>query len=309
MEINSKFNKTFKTIIKKYKLSEINNAFIINESVLPGFFHTYKHLINESYNIFPVPKLLLNDMIRFCQSHSGKEKHYSYNDILTKYTSDWKYYKQFKENINLMLRQNKYGSIVLCPFSSIKELKKFFKKYHNAEIERSFDHTTSACIFSYDDNFNLCLLVNAFDTNEHRLNKQIQHELIHWMQVTLNSETEKTYGLFDNKPFCFLKEDKKWLENVLPNIQLNNKLTYLEQGVEFEPWIANCVEEFEKQKYELSSFIEIIKNKQKFKDELKLTSDTEKQELLLFAELCYLSFKYDKNDGRFYYLIEAIKEN
>lgn len=32
-------------------------------------------------------------------------------------------------------------------------------------------------------------------------------------------------------------------------------------------------------------------------------------ELLLFAELCYLSSLNDKSDKRFCYLIEAIKEN
>lgn len=32
-------------------------------------------------------------------------------------------------------------------------------------------------------------------------------------------------------------------------------------------------------------------------------------ELLLFAELCYLSSLNDKSDKRFWHLIEAIKEN
>ena len=39
---------------------------------LPGFAYTYKFLINENYNIFPVPKKLIDDMVEFCLNNSRK---------------------------------------------------------------------------------------------------------------------------------------------------------------------------------------------------------------------------------------------
>ena len=52
-------------------------------------------------------------------------------------------------------------------------------------------------IYSYDEHFNTCLLIKTFkNITRFDINKCIQHELIHWMQVTLNSETEKNYRNF-----------------------------------------------------------------------------------------------------------------
>ena len=87
--MKSKFDQTFDKIINEFSL------------------------IMEDYNILPVPKILINDMVEFCLNNPNKEKQYNYDDILNKYTIDWKYYKQFKENLHLMLQQNKHGSITL----------------------------------------------------------------------------------------------------------------------------------------------------------------------------------------------------
>ena len=87
--MKSKFDQTFDKIINEFSL------------------------IMEDYNILPVPKILINDMVEFCLNNPNKEKQYNYDDILNKYTIDWKYYKQFKENLHLMLQQKKHCSITL----------------------------------------------------------------------------------------------------------------------------------------------------------------------------------------------------
>lgn len=35
---------------------------------------TYQYLLTEDYNIFPVPKKLIDDMVEFCLSNSQKGK-------------------------------------------------------------------------------------------------------------------------------------------------------------------------------------------------------------------------------------------
>ena len=280
--MKSKFDQTFDKIINEFSL------------------------IMEDYNILPVPKILINDMVEFCLNNPNKEKLYYYEDILNKYTIDWKYYKQFKENLQLMLQQNKYGSITLYPYNSANNFINYVKKYHNISINVA--NTEIARIFNYNDKFELCLLVNVKNTSKFLIFKSIQHELIHWMQYVLNTETKKTYGKFNDKPFYINNTDKKWLITIT---NINHKMIkYLEQGFEFEPWVANCVENFEHSSYTLEEFQTIIKNKHKFETEYLKNQNVENVcELLLFTELCYLSSLNNKSDKRFWYIIETIKEN
>lgn len=279
--MKSKFDQTFDKIINEFSL------------------------IMEDYNILPVPKILINDMVEFCLNNPNKEKQYNYDDILNKYTIDWKYYKQFKENLQLMLQQNKHGSITLYPYNSADELIKFAKNYN---ISIKINDTSIAHIFDYNNNFDLCLLVNVKKSSNFLIFKSIQHELIHWMQYVLNTETNKTYGLFNNRSFHLSSVDKKWLITVTNTN--HNMIKYLEQGFEFEPWVANCVENFEHSNYKLDEFQSIIKDKKKFEAEyFKNQHNDDILELLLFSELCYLSSLNNKSDKRFWYLIEAIKEN
>lgn len=108
--------------------------------------------------------------------------------------------------------------------------------------------------------------------------------------------------------FILSSVDKKWLITVTNTN--HNMIKYLEQGFEFEPWVANCVENFEHSNYTLEEFQSIIKDKKKFEAEyFKNQHNDDKLELLLFSELCYLSSLNNKSDKRFWYLIEAIKEN
>lgn len=165
---------------------------------LENYLNIYKGLICEEYRIFPVPKLLLDNMIDFCLKNKTKSnfKEYNYADILEKYTINWKYYQQFKKNLELMIESDYYGSITLCTYSTKEELQIILNKFHNsAPIDEIFN--THAMIYSYDEHFNTCLLIKTFkNITRFDINKRIQHELIHWMQVTLNSETEKNYRNF-----------------------------------------------------------------------------------------------------------------
>ncbi len=281
--MKSKFKQTFDKIINEFSI------------------------ITEDYNIFPVPKLLINDMVDFCLTNSNKEKQYHYENILNKYAIDWKYYPQFKENLELMINKNKYGSITLCPYNTDNALFNFLKKYHK-NFTNITDNSNIACIFDYDRNFNLCLLVNVKNSSKFLIFKSIQHELIHWMQYVLNTETKKNYGQFNDMKFSISNDDKEWLLSA--TFADENMIKYLEQGFEFEPWVANCVENFEHSNYSLDEFQTIIKNKHKFESEyFKNQRNDDKLELLLFSELCYLSSLNNKSDKRFWYLIEAIKEN
>ena len=264
------------------------------------------YLLTEDYNIFPVPKKLIDDMVEFCLNNHGIEKHYNYNDILTKYTLDWKFHTQYKENLKLMLKNDKFGSIVLYPYKTKNELIKILEKYPNNEI--NLDNLSLAQIYSYDDNFNLCLLIYTNNISKDSIFKGIQHELIHWMQRVLSSETKNSYGHFNDMKFSLTNNDKEWLLSA--TFADENVIKYLEQGLEFEPWVANCVENFEHSNYNLDEFQTIIKNKHKFEAEyFRNQHNDDKLELLLFAELCYLSSLNNKSDKRFWYLIEAIKEN
>lgn len=219
---------------------------------------------------------------------------------------DWKYYNQYKENLKHMLKNNKFGSIILYPYKTKHELIKILEKYPNDRINS--DDLPHAQIYSYDNNFNLCLLIYTNNVLKDFIFKGIQHELIHWMQRVLSSETKKNYGQFNDMKFSIANNDKKWLLSIAEIDE--NIIKYLEQGFEFEPWVANCVENFEHSNYSLDEFQTIIKNKHKFESEyFKNQRNDDKLELLLFSELCYLSSLNNKSDKRFWYLIEAIKEN
>jgi len=61
------------------------------------------------------------------------------------------------------------------------------------------------------------------------------------MQTVLNSEVEKTYGLFDNIKFNLSYPDILFLNQF---VQFQNLINYVINGIEFEPWVANTNEEF-----------------------------------------------------------------
>ncbi|MBO5141483.1 MAG: hypothetical protein J6C46_00510 [Clostridia bacterium] len=90
--------------------------------------------------------------------------------------------------------------------------------------------------------------------------------------------------------------------NLIKELQKNS--------LEFEAWLANCVENFEISKYSLQEFKSIIENKDLFEKNItKIRHNDSILELFLFAELCYLSSKNNNEDKRYWYLIEVLKEN
>lgn len=90
--------------------------------------------------------------------------------------------------------------------------------------------------------------------------------------------------------------------NLIKELQKNS--------LEFEAWLANCVENFEISKYSLQEFKSIIENKDLFEKNInRIKRHDNILELFLFTELCYLSSKNNSEDKRYWYLIEVLKEN
>ena len=83
---------------------------------------------------------------------------------------------------------------------------------------------------------------------------------------------------------------------------------YLLDGMQFEAWVANTCEQFIKSGITIEQFKVIIQDFEKFKNMFNNSSD-DMQEMFLFGEICYLSYLNDKNDDRYYYLIEAMKNH
>ena len=303
----------------KYNLFEIN--FPIVRQNKHYFLECCKHLLLEDYHIFPVPKLLLDNIEQFVKdnikitinSHNFVEKTYLFKDIL-KLTENWDKYKEFQENIKLMLMENSQCKIVCCIFNSITDVENILSKYVNIDHDENTMlniYNSFAYIYNYNDNndFNCCLCINARG-NMHKIRKVIQHELIHWQQVSLNSHTNKTYGLFNNKKFNLTNEQFNNISNILNKScdEFKNDFEYVLNGREFEAWVANTCEEFEDSKLTIEQFKDIIENFDKFKNTINVV-DNDKQEMFIFGEICYLSSLNDNKDNRYWYLIEALKEN
>ena len=193
--LKSKFNQIYEQVMTKCENKY--NLFEVNRPLLPKnnypFNNFINHLLLEDYHIFPVPKNLLNDIENFViTNNTFAEKQYTISDILN-LTINWEYYAEFKENLELMLKQNINCKIVCCVFNTKFDVLKITEKYPtNGSIDQIFN--SKAYIYSYDENsdFNVCLCINKH-INKQKIKKTVQHELIHWMQVTLNSETQKTF--------------------------------------------------------------------------------------------------------------------
>lgn len=90
--------------------------------------------------------------------------------------------------------------------------------------------------------------------------------------------------------------------NLIKELQKNS--------LEFEAWLANCVENFEISKYSLQESKSIIENKDLFEKNINRIKRRDNiLELFLFSELCYLSSKNNSEDKRYWYLSEVLKEN
>lgn len=126
----------------------------------------------------------------------------------------------------------------------------------------------------------------------------------------LNSHSKKTYELSNNIEFNLTEQQLQKISSLLEiNIkEFKHTFEYLLNGYEFEAWVANTCEEFEDSELTINEFKDIIENFDKFKNTFEI-SDNDKQEMYLFSEICYLSYLNNKNDDRYWYLIEALKEN
>lgn len=319
----SKFEKTYNKII-----GEINNKYQIREKIIGGiyprkntfykeesFLQLYKALICEEYTIFPVPRLLMNSMLNYSlDNKSLDEKNYTCKDILENYILDWKYYNQFKENIKLMMKNNINCSITLVLYDTFEDALKIFEKYQNDDVKNDFlnhfkenNKLDEGVAYTYGNDFNVCLAINCSIKDKFILAKIIQHELIHWMQVSLNSETEKTYGKFKMVKFYLDPKDVLFLSNVSKRENSLELVNYLLDEFEFEPWVANTVEEFAISGLSIEEYEKIIKDKNLFLEKTKNISKGQ-FEMFLFGEVCYIASER-KYESYWYYLIEAMKEN
>lgn len=312
-----KFEKTYKTIINEINYMHFDPPFIckrIGKDYMyykeESFLQLYKALICEEYTIFPVPRKLMNDMLGYALNNKSlDEKIYMCKDILEKYIIDWKYYNQFKENIKLMLKKNKNCSITLVLYDTFEDALKIFEKYKNDDIKNEFvshfkenNKLDEGVAYDYTDKFDICLLINCLIKDKFILAKTIQHELIHWMQISLNSETGKTYGKF--------KEQKLNLDpfdlSLLADLGVNKD--YLLSEYEFEPWVANTIEEFYRTGLTVDEYKKIIENNGLFIDKLKNIKNQGEYEMFIFGMVCYIASKR-QYESYWYYLIEAMKEN
>ena len=311
-----KFEKMYRTIINEINYMHFDPPFIckrLGQDYMyykeESFLQLYKALICEEYTIFPVPRKLMNDMLDYSLNNKSlNEKVYTCKDILENYILDWKYYNQFKENIKLMMKNNKNCSITLVLYDNFKDGLKIFKKYKNDDIKNEFinhfkntNKLDEGIIYTYGNGFDICLAINCSIKDKFILSKIIQHELIHWMQFSLNSETGKTYGKF--------KEQKLNLDlfdlSLLSDLGVNKD--YLLSEYEFEPWVANTVEEFSQSSLKVNEYKNIIENQHLFIDAINHTKNQGEYEMLVFGMACYIASKRSYK-SYWYYLIEAMKE-
>ena len=154
-----------------------------------------------------------------------------------------------------MMKNNKNCSITLVLYDNFKDGLKIFKKYKNNDTKNEFinhfkntNKLDEGIIYTYGNGFDVCLVINCSIKDKFILAKTIQHELIHWMQFSLNSETGKTYGKF--------KEQKLNLDlfdlSLLSDLGVNKD--YLLSEYEFEPWVANTVEEFSQSSLKVNEY-------------------------------------------------------
>ena len=208
-----------------------------------------------------------------------------------------------------MMKNNKNCSITLVLYDNFKDGLKIFKKYKNDDIKNEFinhfkntNKLDEGIIYTYGNGFDVCLVINCSIKDKFILAKTIQHELIHWMQFSLNSETGKTYGKF--------KEQKLNLDlfdlSLLSDLGVNKE--YLLNEYEFEPWVANTVEEFSQSSLNVNEYKNIIENQNLFIDAINHTKNQGEYEMLVFGMACYIASKR-KYESYWYYLIEAMKEN
>lgn len=326
----NKFDLVYKAIMSNMlnKVGNSRSKFNLTDYVFPLFnencyyFTEFSNeIINEDYHIFSVPRKLLDEIVSFANgtnksssisSNKVIKKRFGLNDILN-LVDDWEYFSEFKENLDLMLKENSKCYIDCRIFSSLENAEEILKecKPMSDEITAEKIVRSYAMIYSIEDahDFNACLCINAY-SHEFKLRKIIQHELIHWMQVSLNSHTHKKHGIFNDKKFNLTDSQISEIASIMKKTKEEFKklFEYLLNGMEFEAWTANACEEFENAGLSISDFKNIIENDKIFINMFN-ESGNDEQEMWLFGRLCYLTSMNDSSDDRWWYLLEALKEN
>lgn len=284
------------------ELSPIMLSKNLFKNVNYSFNSIYKKLIMQDYAVFPVPKLLLDDMQNIVQK--GIQKTYTLKD-LQKYISDWKYYNQFNENIKLMLSKNYSCSISIIGYddNNKKTLNKIQKKFN---ISLNQLQNNQGILSIQKNSYDSYLLIKTY--NNRKIRKKIQHQLIHWMQVYLNEKTKKSYGKFNDIPFNLTQQQINFLQSIT-NINIANLYSYLLSGKQFQAWVANTYQQFIDSGLTIQQFKNIIQNDKKLIYYIWYNNDDfDKIQMIIFAKFCYYASLNNSKDDRYWYLIEALQE-
>lgn len=295
-------------IISQINYINQNKIFIYPQfKKLRRFLQIYSYIISEDYKTFPVPTNFINQLCNKCNSNNILEQQlYTWKDIKDNYIKNWHFYSIFLKNIKYMLSINYNCTLKLIKFKTYDDIKNIFKKYPNNNIFNKIHNANfKGLLYAYTEKYDLILLINEKYVDDNlTLFKIIQHEIIHWMQFYLNVVNDTTYGIFDNKKFDVSFQDKIFLLSI---IDKDTVLTMLD-GLQFEPWIANVCQTFIKYNLSLNWYQKILQNKELFKKQFKYTQNQDIEEILIFGQICYLTSK-NGIDDRYWYLIQAIKEN
>lgn len=79
-------------------------------------------------------------MLDFVLTHDALDKKcYTCENILNNFVLDWKYYNQFKTNIELMLKENNQCNITLILFNDQHSLLQVLTKYPNNKVKEQIN--------------------------------------------------------------------------------------------------------------------------------------------------------------------------
>ena len=297
-------------LIAQINYSDIQNKADIYSTYkkMRRFLEIYNYIISEEYKIFSVPNQFIDQLCKSSQQLQVlKQKLYTWQNIKNLYIKNWTFYNIFLSNIKFMLKQNYNCTLRLIKFSTYQDLIQIFLKYPNNNVFNNIskNKTFKSLLYAYTEKYDLILLINQKYVDDYiTLNKVIQHQIIHWMQYHLNVQKNTTYGIFDNMRFQLNFQDKIFLLSIVDKDTIFNML----QGLQFQPWVANVCQTFLKYNLNISWYQNTIKNKNLFKKQFKNAINEDIEQILIFGEICYLTSKNNKDD-RYWYLIQAIKEN
>ncbi len=213
-------------------------------------------------------------------------------------------YKQFNVNTYVIPKEliTKIIDVVydekdiIIQYKSLSRNNRFAKKMislnYNGKIFITFGNKFQ---FYYDKDYNLYISVSN-NYNKYTTVNTILHQLLNKI-VNLKND-------FIKRPFILTKEQSEWLISVIPSKTIKRTMFFIKCNIAFEIWLEYITEYIS-----LPNIITIVKDRKLFKKELnKVKKSCTEYEMLLFAELCYLSSLNNKLDTRFQILENKLND-